>query len=224
MPSQPGCIRRGLGNSAAPRVPPSPATRPGLEILSHVPGKYWLFVCPLTSSQPDSRTWLGVRMRARGSEGLGRVKLHKGLPKDAPKHQGCSQTALPLQHPYPNLQSTCTPLPAPSSPQLSLQPPPLPWLRGQVLIPQQITPGRDRALSVPTSGGGPARPREEGSALTCCVAGGVSPALPSHGCGAQGAPWPCCSPGERQRVLIEFLDYPGGEVVISLNPTSGRVP
>lgn len=154
MPSQPGYIRRGLGNSAAPRVPPSPATHPGLEILSHVPGKYWLFVCPLTSSQSDSRTWLGVRMRARGSEGLGRVKLHKGLPKDAPKHEGCSQTALPLQHPYPNLQSTRTPLPAPSSLQLSLQPPRLPWLRGQVLIPQQITPGRDRAPSVPTSRGG----------------------------------------------------------------------
>lgn len=73
-------------------------------------------------------------------------------------------------------------------------------------------------------GGSTTRPWDEGSALTWLEPGGVSPALPGHGCGAQGAPWPCCSQGERQRVLIEFLDYPGGEVVISLNPTSARVP
>lgn len=85
-----------------------------------------------------------------GAEGLGRDKLHKGLPRDASKHQGCSQTGLPLGHPYPNLQGTRTPLIAPPSPQ----PPRLPRLRGRVLIPQQIAPGRDRAPSIPASRGG----------------------------------------------------------------------
>ena len=186
------------------------------EIPSRSPGKHRLFVCLLTSVQLDSRTRPGKRMRpGRGMKALA-GSIHTGGCRRMPQNpKGCSQNALSLRRPHRNLRGTRTPFPAPPSSH--------PPCSRALAAPAQRTSVNTPANRPGEEGFWPP-PESRGSALTWCVAGGVSPAFPSHGCGAQGAPWPCCSPGERQRVLIEFLDYPGGEVVISLNPASGRVP
>lgn len=195
----------------SPQPTASPAVPPVLKshlILLENSGCFSIPSHPHT--QTGGHGWRG-RMRTRGSQTLAETTCTRGcqrMPQNPP--------SLPCPHDtHPNLWGT--PLPLSTAPCRPPEPPPqLPWLRVGVNIPE-ISLGRGRAPAPPQAG----------------IPGGVSPYLvcargdpgaPRPWLQGTGCPRPCCSPGRRQRVLIEFLDYPGGEIVISLNPTSGRVP
>lgn len=224
--SPPAWLQHGgvSGNAAVPTVPPArsqpchPARSSNpISLTREMPA-----VC--LSAHIQTAGQHGGGMRARGGrrpwQGQSAPGAARGCPKTPGDAEGCPVPATPLlkprgyPHPLPHSPPAAPPQPVPTAPAQ----------RTGVNTPAN-RPGKGQSLDHPPRQGGlRPDPGTRGSALTWCTPGGVSPALPGHGCGAQGAPWPCCSPGERQRVLIEFLDYPGGEVVISLNPTSGRVP
>lgn len=146
-----------------------------------------------------------------------------GAAKGHPKTPGHAATLLCPHDTHPNLWGTPLPLPTPSPlPLQTPTAPQLPQLRGWVLISQEISLGRGRAPATPHAGGFCPDARGGVSPYLVCARG--DPSTPRPWLQGTGCPRPCCSPGRRQRVLIEFLDYPGGEIVISLNPTSGRVP
>lgn len=167
----------------SPQPAVSPVALPGPETPSRSPGKCRLFVCTLTSVQQDT---------ARGEdEGKGRGRRPWQVQSAPAAAEGYPKTPGDAARPFCpcNALTQTSRAPTPPSPHPHPRSRPaagarLPRLRGRVLIPRQIAPGRGRAQA----GGSPARPWEEGvSPYLVCARGGL-PSAPRPWLWGAGCP------------------------------------